>query len=104
VLNRKRIGAKRIGALGTTAAAVVGGLALNHRVGATPLTLGGVNAFTESSTLTNSTYYTTDPTPGSTSFPHILSREYDNSGAFEIVPFIRIDLSSIPAGSQITGA
>ena len=96
---------KAIGTLGGAAAAmVVGGLGTPTPVGATPLTLTGINSFSESNALTNSTYTNTNLTPGSISFPHVISREFTNSGAYEIVPFIRIDLSSVPVGSQVTGA
>jgi hypothetical protein len=96
---------KRIGAIGSTTVAIIGGLTVNQRaVGATPMTLTGINHFSESNSLTASTYTTTNPTAGSVSFPHIISREFTNAGAYEIVPHIKISLASVPAGQQITGA
>jgi hypothetical protein len=109
--NQSRIGSlgasmakKKAAAAATAAAAVIGGLTLNRQVGAVPFNLTGINHFSESNTFTASTYTSTDPTPGSPSFPHIITREFTNSGAYEIVPFIRVSLSSVPAGQQITGA
>jgi hypothetical protein len=98
----------------TSKMAVVGSLALVGQVGqlapegqAQGATLTGVSSFLEVNTFTNSTYTATNPSPGSSSFPYILSREYfTNSGAYEILPFIRVKTSTfaMPAGHQVSGA
>jgi hypothetical protein len=95
-------------------AAVVGSLALVGGIGQlTPnradagVTLTGVANIQGSNGLTNSTYNTTNTTPGTQSFPYWLSRGYfATSGVYEIVPFIKIKTSSVslPAGHQVSGA
>jgi hypothetical protein len=99
----------------TRKAAVVGSLALVGQVGhfgaggqaAAAVTLTGVANFQESNTTTSSTYTTTSTTPGTQSFPYILTREYfQTNGAYEILPFIKVKTSTytLPAGNAISGA
>jgi hypothetical protein len=103
-------------------AVVVGSLALVGGIGqlapdrasAATITLDGVANIQATNGLTNSTYFTTNTTPGADvgfgpgkSFPHMISREHSsNSGAYEILPFIRVKTSgvSLGAGEFVSGA
>jgi hypothetical protein len=53
---------KRIGRIGSTAAAVIGGLALTHRVGAVPAVITGNGNIFELSATSSSTYLRHIPT------------------------------------------
>src|SRR5688572_29648932 len=101
------------GSLGRKAA-VVGSLALVGGVGYlapsqadAAVTLTGIANIQESNGLTNSTYTTTNTTPGTQSFPYMLSRSYySTSGLYDIVPFIKVKTSAVtlPPGNQVSGA
>jgi PEP-CTERM motif len=95
-------------------AAVVGSLALVGGIGQlaperaeAATTLTGVANIQGSNALTNSTYNTTNTTPGTQSFPYWISREHSsNSGSYEILPFIRVTTSGVtlPPGEFVSGA
>ena len=98
---------KKVAVVGSLA--LVGGIGqlMPGQAGAATINLTGVADFQESNGLTNSTYTTTNTTPGAQSFPHLISREHSsNSGAYEILPFIRINTSGVtlPAGEVVVGA
>jgi autotransporter-associated beta strand protein len=95
---------KRIGRIGSTAAAVIGGLALTHRVGAVPAVITGNGNIFELSATSSSTYHTTQPGTAP-SYPYIQFREYfAPGGGFDERIWMKVNLSSIPAGSAVTNS
>jgi hypothetical protein len=87
--------------------ALVGGIGqlAPDRAHAATITLQGVANIQATNGLTNSTYFTTitDGSDGGfgpgKSFPSLISREHSsNSGAYEILPFIRVKTSGVTLG------